>query len=170
MSADAVTIDAIGDADLDAVIAIETSSIPRGEASPPASRMREEMSRPWAKVWVARAADGAVRGFLLAWHVADELHVLDVATHVASRRRGVGRALVAHAIAFAAASAVRIVLLEVRRSNAAAIGLYRSAGFHALRVRRDYYPDHEDAIEMLLTLDPETGAVVRHDDEVRLDR
>ena len=170
MTADAVTIDAIRASDLDAVVAIEASSVPHGAASAPASRIPEELARPWSKVWVARASDGSVVGFLLAWHVADELHVLDVATHLAFRRRGVGLAMVAHAIAFAASSAVRIILLEVRRSNDAAIGLYRSAGFHAVRIRRDYYPDHEDAIEMLAALDPGTGRVVLHDDEVRLDR
>jgi ribosomal-protein-alanine N-acetyltransferase len=170
VTAAAVTIDAMRAADLDAVVAIEASSAPHGAVGAPASRIPEELSRAWSRVWVAREADGSVRGFLLAWHVADEVHVLDVVTHLAFRRRGVGRSLVAHAIAFAVSSAARIVLLEVRRSNAAAIGLYRSAGFYAVRIRRDYYPDHEDAIEMLLALDPDTGAVILHDDEVRLDR
>jgi ribosomal-protein-alanine N-acetyltransferase len=57
----------------------------------------------------------------------------------------------------------------VRRSNAAAIALYRSVGFFAMGVRAKYYPDDEDAVEMVLLLDPATGAVVAHDDEVRLD-
>jgi ribosomal-protein-alanine N-acetyltransferase len=61
------------------------------------------------------------------------------------------------------------VLLEVRRSNAAAIALYRRVGFFAMGVRSRYYPDDEDAVEMVLMIDPETGAVVAHDDEVRLE-
>jgi hypothetical protein len=35
-------------------------------------------------------------------------------------------------------------------------------------VRPRYYPDDEDAIEMVLLLDTETGEVVPHEDEVRL--
>jgi ribosomal-protein-alanine N-acetyltransferase len=64
---------------------------------------------------------------------------------------------------------VKHVLLEVRRSNGAAIALYRRVGFFAMGVRARYYPDDEDAVEMVLMLDPETGAVVAHGDEVRLD-
>jgi ribosomal-protein-alanine N-acetyltransferase len=36
-------------------------------------------------------------------------------------------------------------------------------------VRARYYADDEDAVEMVLMLDPETGAVLAHDDEVRLE-
>ena len=36
-------------------------------------------------------------------------------------------------------------------------------------LRARYYPDNEDAVEMVLLLDPATGAVVPHADEVRLD-
>ena len=50
------------------------------------------------------------------------------------------------------------VLLEVRRSNAPAIALYRALGFFAMGVRARYYPDDEDAVEMVLALDLETGA------------
>jgi ribosomal-protein-alanine N-acetyltransferase len=64
---------------------------------------------------------------------------------------------------------VRHVLLEVRRSNRPAIALYRRIGFFAMGVRARYYPDNEDAVEMVLSLDPETGAVVPHTDEVKLD-
>ena len=50
------------------------------------------------------------------------------------------------------------VLLEVRRSNAAAIALYRALGFFAMGVRARYYPDDEDAVEMVLALRPEHRA------------
>ena len=43
--------------------------------------------------------------------------------------------------------------LEVRRSNAAALRLYRRFGFRAVGVRPNYYAeDQEDAIVMLLDL------------------
>jgi len=131
----------------------------------------EELSRPWARLWAARTAEGApLVGFLIAWHVADELHVLNVATLPAMRRRGVGRALMHAALGYSAESKIRIVLLEVRRSNRAAIKLYRDLHFTALGVRSGYYADTgEDAIEMILALDPESGKALPGRDEIRID-
>jgi ribosomal-protein-alanine N-acetyltransferase len=131
----------------------------------------EELERPWARVWSAAPAEGAdPAAFLVAWHVADELHVLNVATTPALRRRGFARALMVEALAYAAAARVRIVLLEVRRSNGAAIKLYRGLGFTVLGVRPGYYADNdEDAIEMILGLDPESGRALPGRDEIRID-
>lgn len=107
-----------------------------------------ELSRAWARSWVAREEEAGVVAFLVSWHVADELHVLNVATRADRRRRGIARALMGEAISYARGNGVRRVLLEVRRSNAAALALYREAGFHETGVRARYYPDGEDAVEM----------------------
>ncbi len=132
-----------------------------------AAQLREELARPWARLWVARG-EPSVRNaaaFLLAWHVADELHVLDVATHPELRRRGYGRALMQQSLAYARETAIRHLLLEVRRSNLPAIRLYRDCGFFAMGLRKKYYPDDEDAVEMVLVLD-ERGEVDHRRDEV----
>lgn len=133
--------------------------------------VREELGRPWSRVWSASLAHGEdPAAFLVAWHVADELHVLNVATAPPLRRRGLARALMDEALAYASSQSVRIVLLEVRRSNRAAIKLYRGLGFTALGVRPGYYSDNnEDAIEMILALDPESGRVLPGRDEIRID-
>lgn len=44
------------------------------------------------------------------------------------------------------------VLLEVRASNEAALRLYSSLGFERVGLRRQYYPDGEDAVLMTLLL------------------
>jgi len=107
---------------------------------------------------------------LIAWHVADELHVLNVATAPLLRRRGIARALMEEALLYSSREHVRILLLEVRRSNRAAIKLYRGFGFTALGVRPAYYADNdEDALEMILALDPESGRVLPGRDEIRID-
>jgi ribosomal-protein-alanine N-acetyltransferase len=133
------------------------------------AQLKEELGRPWARPRVARNAEGRATGMLLAWNVADEVQILDVAVHPALRRRGIGRALMSDALDAARARAAVRLFLEVRRSNAAAIALYRSFGFYALGVRKRYYPDDEDAVEMALALEPGTGAVVAHGDEVSLE-
>jgi [ribosomal protein S18]-alanine N-acetyltransferase len=131
----------------------------------------EELTRPWARAWAARTAEGAPpAAFLVAWHVADEIHVLNVATTPSMRRRGFARALMDEVLSSAAAERIRIVILEVRRSNRAAIKLYRGLGFTALGVRPRYYADNdEDAVEMILALDPESGRVLPGRDEIRID-
>lgn len=146
------------------VDAIATASFTEGGFS-----IDDELARPWSRVWIARA-DGSIGGFLIAWHVADELHVLNVATAPPLRRRGIASALMRAALDYAKQSRVRIVLLEVRRSNRAALRLYRTFAFSAMGIRPNYYSDDgEDAVEMILGLDPETGRELPGQDEVHLD-
>jgi ribosomal-protein-alanine N-acetyltransferase len=116
--------------------------------------LHEELGRPWSRVSVACVGERVV-GALVAWVVADEVHLHDVATHLDHRRKGIARALVNELITLARRESARHVYLEVRRSNAAAIALYRSAGFVATGVREKYYADDEDAVEMALALDAE---------------
>jgi ribosomal-protein-alanine N-acetyltransferase len=124
--------------------------------------LEAEVAREIALAWVLRErAEGAPLAFLLAWSVADELHLLDMATHPHYRRRGHSRRLLVALVALARSEHKRLVLLEVRESNAPAIALYESAGFRTTGVRRSYYSDTgEDALEMRITLDPETGAML----------
>jgi len=129
--------------------------------------MREELARPWARVYVA-VIDDSIVGASVVWIVADEVHVLEVATHPSHRRRGVARLLVSDVLRLAHAEHAAHLYLEVRRGNRAAIQLYRGAGFTTLGIRARYYADDEDAVLMKLALDPETGAVVPGTDEVSL--
>lgn len=153
-----------GAGDLDAIDAIAIASFDHPQFS-----AEEELSRPWTRCWVAREADHSL-AFLVAWHVADELHVLSVATLPAARRRGIATSLMRASIEYARARHVRIVLLEVRRSNRPALRLYRGMGFTAMGVRPGYYGDNgEDAIEMVLSLDPVTGTIQPGRDEIYLD-
>jgi ribosomal-protein-alanine N-acetyltransferase len=137
--------------DLDTVMEIERVSF-----RSPWSRQvfLEELTRDWAHVDIVRdAATGDVVGFANYWLVADEVHVLNLATHPQARRAGHASRMMAHMIDFARRELCRYVTLEVRRSNAAALRLYRRFAFRAIGVRPNYYAeDQEDAIVMLLDL------------------
>ncbi len=87
------------------------------------------------------AEQGRVLGFVAFEVVAGEAHLYDVGVLPEARRQGVGRALVA-----AVAARARPVLLEVRRGNEAARGLYEAIGFAEVGCRRRYYGDDEDAV------------------------
>jgi [ribosomal protein S18]-alanine N-acetyltransferase len=63
------------------------------------------------------------------------------------RREGLGRWLLGFALDRARRRGAERAFLEVRRSNEAALGLYRVLGFRLLAERRDYYRDPgEDAL------------------------
>ncbi|MFO0271620.1 MAG: ribosomal protein S18-alanine N-acetyltransferase, partial [Gemmatimonadota bacterium] len=85
------------------------------------------------------ALPSALLGFVALRTMADEGEILNVAVAPAARRSGVGRALVRHALASAAAAGAFSVFLEVRPSNAAALTLYRSFGFVEVGRRHRYY-------------------------------
>ncbi|HEY4188235.1 MAG TPA: ribosomal protein S18-alanine N-acetyltransferase [Polyangia bacterium] len=139
------------DADLDAIVEIERLSFPSPWAR---EAIVEELGRAWARVDLVRdAAGGEIVAFANYWLVADELHVLNIATHPRQRRQGHGTRLLAHMIDVARALPCRLMTLEVRRSNAAAQRLYRRFAFRAVGVRPAYYAENqEDAIVMLLEL------------------
>jgi ribosomal-protein-alanine N-acetyltransferase len=114
-----------------------------------------ELTLPFSRMMVALAddqdsADGKILGFLCRWMVADECHVLNVAVHPDSRRRGSGGVLMGEAIVEARNRGADVVTLEVRRSNLAARQLYRKFEFEERRLRRHYYGPGEDAIIMEL--------------------
>ena len=114
--------------DLDAVMEIERGSF-RSPWS--AQVLLEEMARDWAHVDVVR--DRAPRGVVAFgnyWLVADEVHLLNLATHPEARRAGHASRLLAHIIEFGRARGCRFVTLEVRRSNAAA-----AAALSAIRLQ-----------------------------------
>jgi ribosomal-protein-alanine N-acetyltransferase len=164
-----VAIVPMTEAELEEVAALEESSFSSTSTREERmARLREELGRPWSHTWVARDC-GRIVAFLLFWKVADEIHVLSVATARAERQAGHASALLRALIDEARTGGVRHVLLEVRRSNAPAIALYRKHDFAATGVRRAYYDDDEDAVEMALSLDPATGALVPRGDEVALD-
>jgi [ribosomal protein S18]-alanine N-acetyltransferase len=110
--------------------------------------------------WVV-SRDGEVLGYALMSLGVYEAHILNLCVTPECQRQGLGRFLLQHLRRVAAASGAELLLLEVRKSNGAAIALYRKAGFHRLGVRKGYYPDvdgREDAWLLGYRLKPEPTA------------
>jgi ribosomal-protein-alanine N-acetyltransferase len=124
--------------------------------------LEAELGREFALPWVLRSPGSADPvAFSLAWSVADELQLLDMASDPEHRRKGHARALLTELLRHAQREHKRLLLLEVRQSNEPAIRLYRSVGFETTGVRRGYYSDTgEDALEMRITFDPNTGRIL----------
>ncbi|GAB4119555.1 MAG: ribosomal protein S18-alanine N-acetyltransferase [Sideroxydans sp.] len=90
-------------------------------------------------------------GYAVMMLAVDEAELLDIAIAAGYQRQGWGRKLLGEMLALAQRHGMRRVVLEVRVSNAAAIGLYRQLGFTDIGLRRDYYAageGREDAILM----------------------
>jgi len=88
--------------------------------------------------FLATDADAPV-GVAMGRVAADEMEVLTIGVAPAARRRGVGKALMAAALAAAAQAGARRAFLEVAVDNAEAVGLYERLGFRRNGLRRGYY-------------------------------
>lgn len=71
--------------------------------------------------------------------VLDEGQILNIATHPEYRRQGLGTKIMEAVIGYAREKGITFITLEVRESNAAAIGLYESLGFYQVGRLKNYY-------------------------------
>lgn len=90
--------------------------------------------------WVVRDARGQLCAYALMSMAAGEAHILNLCVDPDRQRQGLGRYLLGHLTSVAAAAGTQLLLLEVRKSNHAAISLYLHAGFRRLGQRKGYYP------------------------------
>ena len=111
---------------------------------------------------------GALLGYIMFWVVFEELHLMNLAVLPEVRRRGLGTALVRHALM--AAHGARMALLEVRASNTAALAMYRKLEFVQKSVRKGYYNHpREDAVIMMRELLEKGGHTMLSEDPAILD-
>ncbi|QFU00378.1 ribosomal-protein-alanine N-acetyltransferase [Halomonas sp. THAF5a] len=147
------TLRPLGSGDLAALTALEQA----GQAHPwtprqLAAALNDPETRVIGAAWNARLVGHAV---VVRLPFEAELQAILVAGD--QRRQGVAARLLDAVIEAAKGWDVERLLLEVRASNAPAIGLYRRAGFHEDGRRRGYYPplagrEREDALLMSLSL------------------
>lgn len=140
-------------ADLPAVMEIEHQAFTNPWST---DMVKKELTQDWSTVLLVEEAGPSgwqLRAFAIFWLVTDEVHVLNVATDGAVRRRGFGRKVMDAVLAVGRAQKCVKAILEVRRSNDAAQSLYRSLGFRMVGMRPAYYQDNrEDAVVMILDL------------------
>ena len=95
------------------------------------------------------ASNEYIIGFAGFWTMADEAHLINIAVRNEYRHRGIGELLLIATIELAIEINARLVNLEVRASNTAALNLYHKYGFTQVGLRRGYYTDdREDAALM----------------------
>jgi ribosomal-protein-alanine N-acetyltransferase len=87
-------------------------------------------------------------GFMGAWFIVDEAHIITVAVDPEYRKLGLGNCLVWQMLNLALEKQCRWATLEVSTINIAALKLYEKFGFKKISERKDYYAPGEDAIIM----------------------
>lgn len=131
--------------DLEAVTAIE----------------REIFSMPWSRsgfeasvnakntVYLTARLDKETVGYCGMLCCMDEAEITNVAVRESARRLGVARAMLGELLRRGQEDGVQTFLLEVRKSNQAAISLYEKLGFQTCGIRKHFYEKPpEDAVVM----------------------
>lgn len=135
--------------DLTQIVALERASF-----TDPWSRGSFEglLSDRRVMFWVVEKPDGTIPAYVVAWFVADEGEIANLAVAPGERGKHFGSALLDGVVAAAQARGAASVYLEVRDSNGAARALYASRGFVEVGRRRNYYRKPvEDALVLRLS-------------------
>ena len=118
-------------------------------------------SQPWSKKGFLEAynqkqniilvadEEGEICGYICMYVSFDEGEITNVAVKEKYRGRGLGKAIVKDLLDRAAKANVSRCILEVRKSNAPAISLYKKMNFNEIGVRKGFYDfPKEDALIM----------------------
>ena len=137
-----LTVDTMVVDDIPLVMPLETLSFPTPWS--PLSYKQDLLKNDLSHYWVIRnVAPSCALPPLLAyggyWILGEEAHISTIASHPDDRRCKLGEWLLLKLMADARQHGAREVTLEVRVSNAAAIGLYLSLGFQEVGIRKQYY-------------------------------
>lgn len=132
--------------DLEQVAQLEAKSI-----RPPWSieAFRQELNKKFQNFWVVTddETDAQVYAYAVFSFPAEQAHLQTFAVDPKLKRRGIGSYLVRQMINYVMRKQGESIVLEVRKSNSAAIALYQKLGFTVIHTMK--YPDGEDGYSMI---------------------
>ena len=108
---------------------------------------KEELTNEISKYLVAKINNQLV-GFAGIIPVLDEADISNIVVNKNFRNQKIGSSLLEALIDLAISFNIKIINLEVRKSNVPAIKLYEKYGFEVCGIRKNYYNNTEDAILM----------------------
>ncbi|MDO4345020.1 MAG: ribosomal protein S18-alanine N-acetyltransferase [Eubacteriales bacterium] len=121
----------------------------------------DTFSQPWTRAGFLSSLEADSTIYLTVWEkseivgycglmkVLEEGDITNVAVKREFRGRGIGRMMLENLLKLAGEQGVREFTLEVRKSNAAAIALYKKLGFQDCGLRKNFYEKPvEDAVIM----------------------
>jgi ribosomal-protein-alanine N-acetyltransferase len=128
--------------DIEAISLLEEASF----NDPYPSYFLSELARDNPETFLVLTLNNEIVGYGVVDHWEDHDHLLSIAVRADNRRKGLGEALLVELEK--RLSKERLLKLEVRQSNLAAIHLYSKRGFTKTGVAEGYYGDGENAITM----------------------
>ena len=131
--------------DIQAVVSLEKTCFPDYWAE---EEWFSTLSRADFHGWVIMEGERFV-GFVAVTSLFEEAELLKIAIGQDYRGNGYGKRLLQYALERCKALGAERMFLEVRASNLAATGLYLGCGFSQTRLRKKYYADGEDGVEMV---------------------
>ncbi len=138
-------------ADLDALVGLENQCFQTDRLS--RRSFRYMLTRAHAFTLISED-DGEVNGYVLVLlnEGTSLARLYSIAIDERARGRGVGAALVTAAEEEAIAQDRVDMRLEIRRDNAASIGLFTKLGYRQFGIYSDYYEDHMEALRFQKSL------------------
>lgn len=137
--------------DLGSVAAIEAVTFP--DPWPYQALAFELKQNPFCVSFVAELS-GEVVAYAFLWVIYEQSHLINIAVADGMRGRGLGEALLRHCIEYARRDGARLMHLEVREQNTAAVTLYEKWGFTVRGRKAKYYKDGATALLMQVDLEP----------------
>jgi ribosomal-protein-alanine N-acetyltransferase len=113
-----------------------------------------ELAKPYCRFLLMTddETDSEIAGYVVFWTMFDECQLLNIAVDLPHRGLGFAKQMIRHLVNVASQKNAKRVILDVRKSNAAAIGLYQALGFSISHVRKAFYSDGEEAYQMTLEM------------------
>ncbi len=103
--------------------------------------------------------EGDIVSYAIVMPVLDEAELLNIGVAADQQRKGWGQAMLQAVLNWAVTRGMQRMFLEVRASNAPAIGLYRKVGYAEIGKRRGYYRNAQGSEDALLMACVLTGEV-----------
>lgn len=113
------------------------------------SVFKSELLNPNSCYLVAKYNNEIV-GFAGIWNCIDDIHITNIVTKKNKRHQGIANQLLQELINLAKQKQKSSLTLEVNEHNIYAIALYEKYNFKKIGIRKNYYPQNENAIIMTL--------------------
>jgi len=108
-----------------------------------------DMHNHWPDGFLVISDESGIKAFILGAIMSSvQARILMLAVRDDCRRRGYGTVLFQRFNQACVQRGTRLITLEVRKTNIAALRFYRKLGFEVLDSIKSYYSDGEDAYQM----------------------
>lgn len=97
--------------------------------------------------------DEVIFGYVVFWKISDSVEILNIVVDLEFRGMGLAKKMLRQVVQHAIKNDAKHLILDVRKSNAAALFLYQKTGFIISQIRKGFYSNGEDAYQMTLNLE-----------------